>query len=88
MKLKEKLANVWKTITEAYSAVAVGFITVILGIGLSFIRPRKNVSDDIEPENRIRTDTEELRGATDRLSENNNRLRKLLEGLEEEETEE
>lgn len=95
MNIKEKLINVWKVVKEAYSAVAVGFITIILGIGLSFVGRRKNLQDDREPEDRVgedteqlRRNTEELRGTTDRLSENNNRLRKLLEGLEEEEIEE
>lgn len=99
--IKEKLKNVWKIVKDTYSAVFLGFITIILGFFFGFVG-RKNLRDDRDPEDRIRDDTEKLRrdtdklrgtteelhGTTDRLRDNNERLRKLLEDLEEDETEE
>lgn len=86
MKIKEKLKNAWNVIKEACAAVAVGFITIILG--LTFVG-RKNLRDNRDTEDRIRDDTEKLRRdtdglreTTDRLRDNNERLRKLLEELE------
>ena len=91
---KEKLANAWKIIKEACSAVVIGFVTVIIGFFLGFVGRRKNVSDNGSTKDRIRTDidglrnnTEELGRTTEDLRKNNSRLRNFIEGLEEDELE-
>ena len=82
---KEKLKNAWKVIKEACSAVAIGFVTIIIGFFLGFVRGRKNVSDNRNGASDARKQLEDISRDSDRLAETNKSTEDILRKVRERE---
>lgn len=82
---KEKLKNVWKIIKDTSSAVAIGFVTAIIGLFLGFMGRRKNVQDNGNGTSDARKQLEDISRDSDRLRETNRSTEDILRKVRERE---